>query len=114
MLEICFFLFLVLLFYGAGGVFLSLIHWKSNYLSFTLPSSDGVVVVTIAVTWFYKLGGSLSIFSWVISIVVGVFLLWRLIADRANLSHRVSSVGLEFLAMTNSSAGAFPWLRCVM
>jgi hypothetical protein len=63
MFEICFFLFLVLLFYGAGGVFLSLIHWKSNYLSFTLPSSGGVVIVTIAVTWFYKLGVALMFFS---------------------------------------------------
>jgi len=62
MLEICFFLFLVVLFYGAGRAFLDLIRWESDYLAFTLASCVGVVVVTIAVTWFYKLGGSLNRF----------------------------------------------------
>jgi hypothetical protein len=55
MLEICFFLFLIFLFYGAGHIFLGVIRWKLNYLAFTLPSCIGVVVITIAATWFYEL-----------------------------------------------------------
>jgi hypothetical protein len=104
MLEICFFLFLVVLFYGAGRAFLDLIRWESDYLAFTLGSCTGVVVVTIAVTWFYKLGGSLNRFFWIISIIVGGFLFWKLMTRGRSLFLRISGARLEFLAMAGFAA----------
>jgi hypothetical protein len=77
-LDVCFFLFLILLFYGAGRAFLDLIGWRSDLLPFTLPSSVGITILTVAVTWFYQLGGSLELFFWITSIGVGVFSIWRL------------------------------------
>lgn len=77
MLESSFFLFLIVLFYGAGRAFLDLIRWKSNYCSFTLPSGLGLVVVTIAVTWSYKSGISLNSFFLITSVLVAIFLVWR-------------------------------------
>ena len=104
MLEICFFLFLVVLFYGVGRAFLDLIRWESEYLTFTLASCVGVVVVTIAVTWFYKLGGNLNRFFWIISILVGSFLFWKLITQRGELSRPTAGARFEFGAMVGFAA----------
>ena len=104
MLEICFFLFLVVLFYGVGRAFLDLIRWGSDYLTFTLASCIGVVVVTIAVTWFYKLGGNLNRFFWIISIFVGSFLFWKLITQRGKLFHPTAGARFEFGAMLGFAA----------
>src|ERR1700720_1453290 len=103
MLQISFFLFLILLFYGAGRAFFDLIHYKPTYLSFTIPSCCGVVVVTIVVTWYYQLGGNLNRFFWIISIVIGCFLLWRLITLRANLFPLAYNVRFEILAIAGFS-----------
>jgi hypothetical protein len=104
MLEVSFFLFLILLFYGTGRVFLDVIRWKSNYLPFTLPSCIGVVVATIAVTWFYKLGGSLNRFFWFISISVGGFFLWKAVTRGRSLFQNIAGAHLEFLSMAGFAA----------
>jgi hypothetical protein len=104
MLEVLFFLFLILLFYGAGRVFLEVIRWKSNCLPFTLPSCIGLVVVTIAVTWFYKLGGDLNRFFWIISITVGGFVLWKLTTGGRTLFQHIAGARVEFLGMAGFAA----------
>jgi hypothetical protein len=107
MLEICFFLFLILLFYGAGRLFLDLIRFQENDHPFTLPSAIGVVLVTMAVTWYYKLGGNLNRFFWIISIVVAGFLLWRLISRRPNLFQSLSGFPIEILMIAVFAAAIF-------
>jgi hypothetical protein len=107
MLEVCFFLFLILLFYGAGRLFLDLIRFQENDLPFTLPSAIGLVVVTVTVTWYYKLGGNLNRFFWIISTVVAGFLLWRLITRRSNLFQSLSGFPIEFLTIAIFAAAIF-------
>jgi len=67
-------------------------------------SDIGVVLVTIAVTWFYKLGGNLNRFFWIISIIVGGSFLWRLMRRHTSLFHRIAEARLEFLVMVGFAA----------
>jgi hypothetical protein len=103
MLEICFFIFLVLLFYGVGRAFLYLIRWKDSEFLFTFSSCIGVILVTIAVTWYYRLGGRLNRFFWIVSIMIGSFLLWRLIRQ-TKILELITNARVELLALVGFSA----------
>jgi len=102
MIEVCFFLFLTLLFYGAGCALLIVTRCEAH--SFTVPSCVGVVVVTLTVTWFYKLGGNLTRFFWIVSVLIGAFLLWKLIASRRQLFGHISRARCEFFAIAAFAA----------
>ena len=69
-----------------------------------LASCIGVVVVTIAVTWFYKLGGSLNRFFWIVSVIVGSFFLWKLMTRGRSVLSRIAGNRLEFLVMLGFAA----------
>jgi hypothetical protein len=99
-LDLLFFLFLILLFFGTGRAFLDLIRWRSSVLAFTLPSCIGITIATVAVTWFYQLGGSLTSFFWVISIAVATFLFWRLSTLPFATFHLRALFKLEYLLVT--------------
>jgi hypothetical protein len=99
MLEIGFFLFLVLLFYGAGRLLLYLTHLQFDQSQFTVPSCVGLVAVTVAATWFYKSGCRLAGFFWITIIVTAVFLLLLLIFERRQLIRTVKHRRLEIVAM---------------
>jgi hypothetical protein len=97
MLESSFFLYLVLLFYGAGRAFLCLVRWQHKEFLFTLSSSIGVIVITLAMTWYYRLGGRLNHFFWIVSIIVGSFLIWWLICH-IKILRSIADARLELLA----------------
>jgi len=98
MIQLGFFLFLALFFYGIGAPFLHLLRAESDSMAFSLPSGVGLVLATVAVTLFYKFGGDLHSFFWISCLIATVFLLFYIAYRWRGLLSTLSSHRLELVA----------------